>query len=121
LKEGKRLTIHGKGKTRRNFIWAEDVATATELILYKGEINGIYNIGTTQEYSVMDVAKIIVEKMTEEAVHNYIEFVEDRPFNDSRYSVDATLLKSLGWKEKHTDFVANIEKLIQIASENTSK
>ena len=118
LKEGKRLTIHGNGKTRRNFIWAEDVATATELILHKGEINGIYNIGTTQEYSVMDVAKIIVEKMKGEYVDNYIEFVEDRPFNDSRYSVDTTLLKALGWEEKHTNFVKNIETLIQIEDEN---
>ena len=123
LKEGKKLTIHGKGETRRNFIWAEDVASATELILNKGEINGIYNIGTTQEYSVMDVAKIIVQRMTERMtdVHNHIEFVEDRPFNDSRYSVDATLLKSLGWEEKHTDFIANIEKLIQIANEDSAK
>ena len=123
LKEGKKLTIHGKGETRRNFIWAEDVASATELILNKGEINGIYNIGTTQEYSVMDVAKIIVQRMTQRMteVHNYIEFVEDRPFNDSRYSVDATLLKSLGWEEKHTNFIANIEKLIQIANEDTAK
>ena len=102
-------------------VWAEDVASSTELILNKGEINGIYTIGTTQEYSVMDVAKIIVEKMTEEAVYNYIEFVEDRPFNDSRYSVDATLLKSLGWEEKHTNFISNIEKLIQIVSEDTAK
>jgi len=118
LKEGKKLTIHGKGETRRNFIWAEDVAIATELILHKGEINGIYNIGTTQEYSVMDVANIITQRMTNENVYNYIEFVEDRPFNDSRYSVDTTLLKALGWKEKHTDFIANIEKLIRIVSED---
>ena len=114
MKEGKKLTIHGKGDTRRNFIWAEDVASATELILNKGEINGIYNIGTTQEYSVMDVANIIAEKMTDKTVYNYIEYIEDRPFNDSRYSVDTTLLKSLGWEEKHTDFIANIEKLIQL-------
>ena len=129
LQEGKKLTIHGNGETRRNFIWVEDVASATELILNKGEINGIYNIGTTQEYSVMDVAKIIVEKMigekmtdekmVDKEVHNYIDFVEDRPFNDSRYSIDASLLKALGWKEKHTDFIANIKKLIQISSENT--
>ena len=71
------------------------------------------SIGTTQEYSVMDVAKIIVESMKGmNDVQDYIEFVEDRPFNDSRYSVDTTLLKSLGWEEKYTDFIANIEKLI---------
>lgn len=109
LKEGKKLTIHGKGETRRNFIWVEDVASATELILNKGEINAIYNIGTTQEYSVLDIANILTEKMK---VDFNIEFLKDRPFNDSRYSVDTTLLKALGWKEKYTDFNKNIDTLI---------
>lgn len=113
LKENKKLTIHGKGDTRRNFIWAEDVAIATELIFNKGELNEIYNIGTTQEYSVMDVAKILITKINNDTnIDKYIEFVEDRPFNDFRYSVDTTLLKSLGWEETFTDFVQNIQNLI---------
>jgi dTDP-glucose 4,6-dehydratase len=113
LKEGKKLTVHGKGDTRRNFIWAEDVASATELIFYKGELNEVYNIGTTQEYSVLDVAKILVERMTKDKIlDNHVIFVEDRPFNDYRYSVDTTLLKSLGWEEKHIDFIKNLEILI---------
>jgi dTDP-glucose 4,6-dehydratase len=113
LKEAKKLTIHGKGDTRRNFIWAEDVASATELIFHKGELNEVYNIGTTQEYSVLDVASILVERITEDKVlDNHVVFVEDRPFNDYRYSVDATLLKSLGWEEKHTNFIENILTLI---------
>ena len=116
LKEGKKLTIHGKGKTRRNFIWVDDVSSATELIFNKGTINEIYNIGTTQEYSVIDVANILVEKIKiDQDVYMHIDFVEDRPFNDFRYSVDTTLLKSLGWEEKHTDFAKNIDKLIGMA------
>lgn len=113
LKEDNKLTIHGKGDTRRNFIWAEDVSSATEIIFHKGELNEVYNIGTTQEFSVIDVAKLLIDKMTDDKVlDNHISFVEDRPFNDFRYSVDTTLLKSLGWEEKHTDFVKNIEHLI---------
>jgi UDP-glucose 4,6-dehydratase len=113
LSHNTKLTIHGKGETRRNFIWAEDVAIATELIFHKGELNEVYNIGTNQEYSVLDVAKILVEKMTADKIlDNHIVFVEDRPFNDFRYSVDITLLKSLGWEEKFTNFEENLEKLI---------
>jgi dTDP-glucose 4,6-dehydratase len=113
LREGKKLTVHGNGLTRRNFIWAEDVASATELIFYKGKINETYNIGTTQEFSVIDVAKILIEKMTDDGkLENHIIYVEDRPFNDFRYSVDTTLLKYLGWEEKHNDFIKNIEKLL---------
>ena len=113
LKEGKKLTVHGNGSSRRNFIWTEDVAIATELIFHKGELNETYNIGTKQEYSVLDIAKILVEKMTNDKVlDNHIIFVEDRPFNDFRYSVDTTLLKSLGWEEKFTNFEENLKKLI---------
>jgi dTDP-glucose 4,6-dehydratase len=113
LREGKKLTIHGNGSTRRNFIWAEDVAIATELIFEKGELNETYNIGTKQEYSVMDVASLLIFKMTNNNyISEHIEFVEDRPFNDFRYSVDTTVLKSLGWEEKFTDFEANIDYLI---------
>jgi dTDP-glucose 4,6-dehydratase len=117
LKEGKKLTIHGKGETRRNFIWAEDVAIATELIFNRGTINEVYNIGTTQEFSVMDVAAILIVRMTvNKSLEDNCVFVEDRPFNDFRYSVDTTLLRSLGWIEQHTNFIENIEKLINITN-----
>jgi dTDP-glucose 4,6-dehydratase/UDP-glucose 4,6-dehydratase len=113
LKQGKKLTIHGKGDTRRNFIWAEDVARATEIIFHKGELNEVYNIGTTQEYSVIDVATLLIQKMTNDGkINDYIEFVEDRPFNDFRYSVNSELLKTLGWSEIYTDFNKNIDTLI---------
>lgn len=113
LKQDKKLTIHGKGDTRRNFIWAEDVASATECIFYKGEVNEVYNIGTSQEYTVLDVARILVDKMTDDkSLDTHIEFVEDRPFNDFRYSVDTTRLRELGWEERFTDFSENLDKLI---------
>ena len=117
LREGKLLTIHGNGSTRRNFIWAEDVAIATDLIFHNGVLNEVYNIGTKQEYSVMDVATLLIERMTEDrTINNHVIFVEDRPFNDFRYSVDTTLLKSLGWEEKYTNFIENIESLIETAT-----
>ena len=117
LREGKLLTIHGNGSTRRNFIWAEDVSSATDLIFHNGVLNEVYNIGTKQEYSVMDVATLLIERMTKDkTINNNVIFVEDRPFNDFRYSVDTTLLKSLGWEEKYTNFIENIESLIETAT-----
>jgi dTDP-glucose 4,6-dehydratase len=112
LKSSKKLTIHGKGNTRRNFIWAEDVAIATDCVLTKGVINEIYNIGTTNEYSVLDIATILVSILTtDKKLENHIEFVEDRPFNDYRYSVNTENLKALGWQEIYTDFIKNIIQL----------
>jgi len=113
LKEGKKLPIHGKGNTIRNFIWAEDVASATELIYIKGNVNSIYNIGTTHEYSVMDIAHILIRMIKNSTdYHLFLEYVEDRPFNDFRYSIDSTELNKLGWVEKYTVFEENILKLI---------
>jgi UDP-glucose 4,6-dehydratase len=113
LREGQKLTIHGKGETRRNFIWAEDVARATHLILEKGVINEIYNIGTDCEKTVMEVATFLVQHMTpDKDIANHIVFVPDRPFNDFRYAIDSTCLRALGWKEEHTDFEANVLSLI---------
>jgi dTDP-glucose 4,6-dehydratase len=114
LEQGQKLPIHGSGESRRNFIWAEDVAIATDLIFTKGEMNETYNIGATHEFSVLDVARILVNRMTEDKIfENHVVFVADRPFNDFRYSVDTTRLKSLGWKEEHADFLSNIESLIK--------
>lgn len=113
LKEGKKLEIHGTGKTRRNFIWVDDVSIAIKLILEKGQINEIYNIGTNQEYSVLEIADILIKELTiDKHLENYIVFVKDRPFNDFRYSIDVSLLKSIGWKELHTNFIDNIKLLI---------
>lgn len=117
LSEGKQLTIHGKGDTRRNFIWAEDVARATHLIMDKGLVNEIYNIGTDCEKTVMEVAALLVEHMTaDKDIANHIVYVPDRPFNDFRYAIDSSRLRALGWSELHTDFEANVRQLIAKAS-----
>ena len=64
----------------------------------------------------MDVAKILIDRLTDDKVlENHVIFVEDRPFNDFRYSVDRTRLLELGWEEKHTQFVENIDYLISIS------
>ena len=113
LKEGKKLTIHGKGATRRNFIWAADVARATRLIMEQGDVNEIYNIGTDCEFSVMDVATLLIKHMMDNTrVEDHITYVEDRPFNDFRYAIDSSRLRALGWTEEHTDFEANLSSLI---------
>jgi len=113
LRAGKKLTIHGSGATRRNFIWAEDVASATRTILEKGAIDQIYNIGTDCERTVMDVAALLVKYMTDDKdMANHVIYVADRPFNDFRYAIDSALLRSLGWTEEFTDFEKNVRSLI---------
>jgi dTDP-glucose 4,6-dehydratase len=101
LKEGKKCTIHGNGETRRNFIHSYDVATAVEKIIKSDIINDTINIGTKNEYSVLDIVKIFIKEIyNKDTIDDYIEFVEDRPFNDYRYSINNEKLSKLGWIEK---------------------
>ena len=110
LQAGEKLTIHGKGNSRRNFIHAMDVASAVDIILQKGEISETYNIGVCNEYSVMDIAKKLCEIANVNTNDNII-YVQDRLFNDSRYCLSSEKLINLGWKESYIDFDAELKKL----------
>jgi dTDP-glucose 4,6-dehydratase len=101
LLTNKLCLIHGEGKTRRNFIYVDDVSRAIETIIMKGNINEIYNIGSTDEYSVLDILHILKEKLGIKKDDKEIsKFIEDRPFNDFRYSVKTEKLENLGWKKE---------------------
>lgn len=100
LLENKKCTIHGKGETRRNFIHVKDVGSAIEKILTKGSIGEIYNIGSKHEFSVMEIAEKLIKYLKNtDKIEDHIEFVEDRCFNDLRYSISNQKLKDLGWSE----------------------
>lgn len=115
LKGGKKVTIQGNGSCTRAFLHSEDTARAFETILEKGIIGEIYNIGCDDgmEYSVLDVAKILI-KMIQGDVNcdDWIEFIEDRPFNDARYYISNDKLKKLGW-DIEIKFLDGLENLIQ--------
>jgi len=101
LKEGKKVTVQGKGTSVRAFLHAYDTATAFECILEKGKIGEIYNIGCDEkmEYSVIEVAKILIKLIQKTDDYNdWIEYIEDRPFNDQRYYISNQKIKELEWK-----------------------
>ncbi len=105
LKEGKKCTIHGinSANVRRAFMHVHDVVDAVEVVWKSGKPGEVYNIASDDELSVMDVTKLIIKtlKNTEE-YDEWIEYVEDRPFNDQRYYICAKKLKELGWSQKRT-------------------
>lgn len=118
LINNQKCTIHGKGETRRNFIYIDDVVKAIEVILQKGIINNIYNIGTNNEYSVSEIAdKLIKYLKPNDKVEDWIQYVSDRNFNDYRYAIKSNELYDLGWKEE-TDFNKGFEYTIQWIQSN---
>ena len=98
--KGEKCPVHGTGQTRRNFIHAYDMCAGIDMIMRKGKVNKVYNIGTDNEYSVLEITQMILDILKPgEGIDKWVEFVEDRKFNDFRYSVDATLLRNLGWTD----------------------
>jgi dTDP-glucose 4,6-dehydratase len=113
LLNDKKMTIHGNGNTIRNFIYVEDVSRAFEAILFRGSISEIYNIGTDNEHSVMDIANLLHLKIAKDKEFNTcIKNVEDRLFNDFRYCVDSSRLNNLDWCPI-TTFETGLEKTIE--------
>ncbi|KAK5813961.1 trifunctional UDP-glucose 4,6-dehydratase/UDP-4-keto-6-deoxy-D-glucose 3,5-epimerase/UDP-4-keto-L-rhamnose-reductase RHM1-like [Gossypium arboreum] len=96
---GKTLPIHGDGSNVRSYLYCEDVAEAFEVILHKGEVGHVYNVGTKKERRVIDVAKDICKLFSMDPETN-IQCVENRPFNDQRYFLDDQKLKNVGWSER---------------------
>jgi dTDP-glucose 4,6-dehydratase len=102
LKNNMKCTIAGDGSAIRNFIHVYDVCTAVDIILNKGELGQIYNIGSdhSNEFSVMDVAKKLILLIKKNDNYNeYIEYIPDRPFNDTRYFISNDKLVNLGWEQ----------------------
>ena len=100
LKEDKKVTIQGDGSVVRAFLHAHDTAKAFEVILEKGVIGEIYNIGCDEgmEYTVLEVAKMLIKLIKNtDNYDDWIEYVPDRPFNDKRYYISNQKLKDLGW------------------------
>ena len=101
LKENKKLPIQGDGSNKRAFLHVDEVVNAFALILEHGQIGEIYNIGSDEhlEYSVNEIAKKLIRLIKNtENYNDWIEFVEDRPYNDKRYYISNEKLKSIGWQ-----------------------
>jgi len=107
LKNKNKCPIHGKGETRRNFIYVQDFACAIETILFQGTIMEIYNIGAPKqgyEFSVLEIAQKLIQKIIgkEAKWEEWVDYIDDRKFNDFRYCINSDSLRELGWKEQWT-------------------
>lgn len=96
LKRNLPCCLHGNGSNKRNYIYVGDVARAFDYILHKGSVSQIYNIGTDFEHSNVDVARDIIKLYGKEE-DEYIQYVEDRKYNDKRYAINSQKLNNLGW------------------------
>lgn len=107
----KKIPVYGNGKNIRDWIFVDDHCAAITEILMKGKSGESYNISANNELDNLAIVKKILSIMGKSA--DLIEFVEDRPGHDFRYSLDSSKIKKyLGWSVK-TDFDEGLEKTIK--------
>jgi UDP-glucose 4,6-dehydratase len=97
---GEKIPLHGDGRNVRHYLSVFDLADALVLLANKGVINEIYNVGSPDEFSNRDVAKMICDQFGQ-PIESSVEFVADRPFNDRRYAISWAKITELGWKPQH--------------------
>ena len=94
------LPVYGDGSNVREWLYVEDNCRAIMTVLENGVPGEVYNIGSGTELTNIDVTERIIQMAG--GSEDQIEFVEDRPGHDQRYSLDATKLRSLGWEPERS-------------------
>ena len=93
-----KFVLHGNGKNSRRYLAASDFADAIFLLAQKGTCGEIYNVGSQAEYTNLQIVEMIAARLGVSA-EKMTAFVADRPFNDSRYAIDCSKIKALGWTQ----------------------
>ena len=107
----KKLPVYGEGLNVRDWLYVEDHCKAIDLIMRKGTVGEVYNIGGHNEMHNIDIVKLILDYLGKP--YSLIEHVTDRKGHDQRYAIDPTKIhEELGWLPE-TMFKDGIKKTIQ--------
>ena len=107
----KQLPVYGEGLNVRDWLYVEDHCRAIDLIIQKGKVGEIYNIGGNNEKANLEIVRLILKELNKP--ESLIAYVKDRPGHDRRYAIDNTKITSqLGWKPTYT-FEKGIHETIE--------
>lgn len=113
-----KLPVYGTGENVRDWLYVEDHCSAIDLIIRKGRVGEVYNIGGHNEKTNLEVVKTILKELGKG--EELITFVKDRPGHDRRYAIDpAKIHGELGWLPQ-TNFAEGIKKTIKWYLDNES-
>lgn len=117
LLENKKVPLYGDGLNVRDWLYVIDNCSAIDLILHKGKIGEIYNIGGSFEIPNIELTRIILKLIGK--TDKLIYYVPDRLGHDRRYSLDSTKIKKLGWQPSK-NFNTAIKETINWYKANTT-
>lgn len=107
----KPLPVYGEGVNVRDWLYVEDHCQAIDLIIHKGKVGEIYNIGGNNEKRNIDIVRMICQELVKS--ESLIEHIADRKGHDLRYAINSTKLRNeLGWLPK-TRLEDGISKTIE--------
>ncbi len=123
--EQKPIPVYGDGSNIRDWLYVEDHCRGVDAVIRRGELGEVYNIGGINEWSNIDICRLICslmdEHLSEHAPHtDLITFVQDRAGHDWRYAIDASkMADNLGWGPSET-FETGIQKTLSFYLEGTA-
>ncbi len=119
LLKGEKVPVYGDGLNIRDWIHAVDHAKALDLLLHKGVLGEVYNIGVDNERSNLEITKMVLKLMG--FGEDKIEYVTDRPGHDRRYAIDSSKITALGWIPEYTrdKFEQGLKETIEWYKNNT--
>ncbi len=110
------IPVYGTGTNVRDWIYVLDHCEAIHYVLERGRSGDIYNISSGSEQSVINIVTKILDYL--DKPEKTIEYVEDRPGHDKRYSLDSSKIRvKLGWEPKY-EFVTALERTVDWYIEN---
>ena len=113
---GKPIPVYGKGENIRDWLHVEDHCQGIDLIIHKGRVGEVYNIGGHNERTNKQVVQTILKELGKP--ESLIAYVADRKGHDMRYAIDPKkITNELGWIPK-TDFDSGIASTILWYLEN---
>lgn len=108
ISEGKPVPVYGDGKNVRDWLYVIDHCRAIDMILEKGKLGDVYNIGGNNERTNLQITKFLLEFLGKD--ESLITYVDDRRAHDRRYAIDSTKIQNeLGWKPS-VNFTEGIQK-----------
>jgi dTDP-glucose 4,6-dehydratase len=94
------LPLYGDGLQMRDYQYVLDHCEGIDVVLQRGVLGEVYNIGTGSEMYNIDMAHLVLDTLGKP--YSLIQPVQDRPGHDRRYSLDVSKLEALGWRSSHT-------------------
>ena len=108
--QGKPLPVYGDGSNVREWIYVSDNCRALDRVLRKGNVGEVYNIGSHEERTNLEVTEAILDAVG--ANEDLIEFVDDRAGHDQRYALETTKVEELGWEPQYS-FEEGLERTVE--------